>query len=94
MTVYQTPFSYLPLHNGWNAIMGWLKRTVSSRMSSINVVGWKIWCKLSGLEIKILSAALEILQMFLKCNSKYDFIKMIAIQSRLKTNSDRKVLRV
>lgn len=74
MTGNQTLFSHLPLHS-WSAIMGWLKRTVSSTMSSKNVVGWKIWCKLSGLKIWVLSPELEILQMELKCDSKMWFSK-------------------
>jgi hypothetical protein len=62
------------------------------------VVGWKIWCKLLGMKTKILSPAWKILQMVFNVTQKCDFTKMIvfiwAIQSRLKTNSERKVLRV
>lgn len=74
MTRNQTLLSSLPLFS-WNAITGWLKRTASSRMSSKNVVGWQICCKLSGLETKILSLALEILLIILKCDSKMWFHK-------------------
>lgn len=84
------PYSSLPLLS-WNAIMGWLKRTVSSRMFSKNDVGCQIWCKLSGFKTKFCLEHWNYCKRFWNVAQKRDFIKMIvflwAIQSTLKTNA-------